>query len=91
MRNILGDVFLSFEQIQNTIFMLLQFIDVHIVKVTSTHRYTSTILLLLSALLVFLLQFCTHALLLIDLGQCLLLFLLPDYLLSVLLQLLSDV
>ena len=91
MRNILGDVFLSFEQIQNTIFMLLQFIDVHIVKVTSTHRYTSTILLLLSALLVFLLQFCTHALLLIDLGQCLLLFLLPDYLLPVLLQLLSDI
>ena len=91
MRNILGNVFLSFEKIQNTIFMLLQFIDVHIVKVTSTHRYTSTILLLLSALLVFLLQFCTHALLLIDLGQCLLLFLLPDYLLSVLLQLLSDV
>ena len=53
MRNILGDVFLSFEQIENTIFMLLQFIDVHVVEMTSTHRHAATsgsIILLLSSL-----------------------------------------
>ena len=55
MRDILGDVFLSFKQIKNTIFMLLQFIDVHVVKVTATHRYAATsgtIILLLSSLIV---------------------------------------
>ena len=53
MRNILGDIFLSFEQIQDTIFMLLQLIDVHVVEMTSTHRHAAasgSILLRLSSL-----------------------------------------
>ena len=53
MRNILGDIFLSFEQIQDTIFMLLQLIDVHVVEMTSTHRHAAasgSIILRLSSL-----------------------------------------